>query len=281
MLDPTEVRRRQVCAAIALTIRTVSPPRADAYVPVPVEPPPTLWEFPPPARFRPRRRPGRHRRRPRAGDAAGGLPPRASSRCRRRPRGARWRGSARPPRDPAPARPARLPSLAGPCGGSRSASTPRVAEVIDACADPRAAVGLDRPRRSVRRTSSCTRSAGCTRSRPGATAGSSAGCTAWRSAACSPASRCSTTRPTPRRSRWSGWSRCSTTVATALLDTQWQTPHLASLGVGEVPRDGVLPTPEGVLPMPDVDIERFRRDLRTPGGVSPVDDTADDGVTDR
>ena len=33
--------------------------------------------------------------------------------------------------------------------------------------------------------------------------------------------------------------------------------------------------------MPDVDIERFRRDLRTPGGVSPVDDTADDGVTDR
>ena len=66
-----------------------------------------------------------------------------------------------------------------------------------------------------------------------------------------------------------------------LIDTQWQTPHLASLGVGEVPRDEYLRLLTEVLPMPDVDIERFRRDLRTPGGASPVDDTADDGVTDR
>ena len=70
---------------------------------------------------------------------------------------------------------------------------------------PAPAVGLDRRPDPRRRTSGCTSSAGCTRSRPGATAGSSAGCTAWPSAACSPASRCSTTRPTPRRSRWSGW----------------------------------------------------------------------------
>src|SRR5207342_2790260 len=34
-----------------------------------------------------------------------------------------------------------------------------------------------------------------------------------RSAACSPGSRCSTTRPTPRRSPCSGWSASSTTAA--------------------------------------------------------------------
>ena len=74
-----------------------------------------------------------------------------------------------------------------------------------------------------------------------------------------------------------------------LIDTQWQTPHLASLGVGEVSRDEYLRLLTEVLPMPDLDIERFRRDLRTPGGASTVhetgdetgDDTVDDGVTDR
>jgi leucyl/phenylalanyl-tRNA--protein transferase len=50
-----------------------------------------------------------------------------------------------------------------------------------------------------------------------------------------------------------------------LIDTQWQTTHLASLGVGEVPRDEYLRLLTEVLPMPDVDIERFGRDLRTPG----------------
>jgi leucyl/phenylalanyl-tRNA--protein transferase len=62
-----------------------------------------------------------------------------------------------------------------------------------------------------------------------------------------------------------------------LIDTQWQTPHLASLGVSEVSREEYLGLLPGVLATPDVDIERFRPDVRTPGGAGTVD--AD--VTDR
>lgn len=47
-----------------------------------------------------------------------------------------------------------------------------------------------------------------------------------------------------------------------LIDTQWQTPHLASLGVSEVSREGYLRLLMDVLPTPDVDIERFRLDMR-------------------
>ena len=43
------------------------------------------------------------------------------------------------------------------------------------------------------------------------TGGWPAGCTASRSAACSPASRCSTGSGTPRRWPWSGWSTCCPT----------------------------------------------------------------------
>ena len=170
-----------------------------------VEPPPVALGVPRPGARRPRRRPGRGRRRPRAGHAAGGLPARALpdavddrpgqpialvlARC---DAGCcRWTGCGSPGR------------CAGRAGDFEIRVDTAFDEVVDACADPRRPRGWIDARRSARRTSGCTSSAGCTRSRPGATAGWSAGCTAWRSAACSPASRCSTARPTPRRSRWS------------------------------------------------------------------------------
>ncbi len=53
---------------------------------------------------------------------------------------------------------------------------------------------------------------------------------------CSPARRCSITRPTRRRSRWSNSSTGSARPTLELLDVQWATPHLASLGVIEIPR---------------------------------------------
>jgi leucyl/phenylalanyl-tRNA--protein transferase len=49
-----------------------------------------------------------------------------------------------------------------------------------------------------------------------------------------------------------------------LIDTQWQTSHLASLGVSEVPREEYLRLLAEVLATPDVDVERFRPDARTP-----------------
>jgi leucyl/phenylalanyl-tRNA--protein transferase len=42
-----------------------------------------------------------------------------------------------------------------------------------------------------------------------------------------------------------------------LIDTQWQTPHLASLGVGEVARAEYLGLLAQVLPTPHADFERF------------------------
>jgi leucyl/phenylalanyl-tRNA---protein transferase len=41
-----------------------------------------------------------------------------------------------------------------------------------------------------------------------------------------------------------------------LVDTQWQTPHLASLGVAEVPRAEYLDLLAGVLTTPDADFGR-------------------------
>jgi leucyl/phenylalanyl-tRNA---protein transferase len=58
-----------------------------------------------------------------------------------------------------------------------------------------------------------------------------------------------------------------------LIDTQWQTPHLASLGVSEVSRDEYLQRLAEVLRTPELDVERFRLDVRTPGGGGTVDDT--------
>jgi leucyl/phenylalanyl-tRNA--protein transferase len=55
-----------------------------------------------------------------------------------------------------------------------------------------------------------------------------------------------------------------------LIDTQWQTPHLASLGVGEVPREQYLRLLASVLGTPDLDFERAALDLRTPRGTGTV-----------
>ena len=95
---------------------------------------------------------------------------------------------------------------------------------------------------SARRTCGCTSWAGRTRSRPGATAGWPGGCTASPSAGSSRASRCSTGSATPRRWRWSGWWSCCATSGPQdrLIDVQWGTPHLASLGVVEVSRAAYL-----------------------------------------
>ena len=90
-----------------------------------------------------------------------------------------------------------------PAARSRSRVDTAFDEVVDGVRRPQPGRALDHPARSPTPTPSCTRWAGRTRSRPGATASWSAASTGSRSAACSPASRCSTARPTPPRSRWS------------------------------------------------------------------------------
>jgi leucyl/phenylalanyl-tRNA--protein transferase len=51
-----------------------------------------------------------------------------------------------------------------------------------------------------------------------------------------------------------------------LIDTQWQTPHLATLGVTEVSRAAYLRLLGEVLRTPDLDVERFRPGVRTTDG---------------
>jgi leucyl/phenylalanyl-tRNA---protein transferase len=48
-----------------------------------------------------------------------------------------------------------------------------------------------------------------------------------------------------------------------LIDTQWQTPHLATMGVSEIARTAYLRRLAEVLASPDVDFERSRLRLRT------------------
>ncbi|MGA8246339.1 MAG: leucyl/phenylalanyl-tRNA--protein transferase [Nocardioides sp.] len=57
-----------------------------------------------------------------------------------------------------------------------------------------------------------------------------------------------------------------------LIDTQWRTPHLASLGVGEVGRHDYLRLLDDVLQAPHADFSRPLRDVHGAtgaGGVSP------------
>jgi leucyl/phenylalanyl-tRNA--protein transferase len=56
-----------------------------------------------------------------------------------------------------------------------------------------------------------------------------------------------------------------------LVDTQWLTSHLASLGVSEVSREEYLRLLGEVLATPDADVERFRSVVRTPGREGTVD----------
>ena len=225
-------------------------------VPVPVEPPPPPWAL--------RRPAAAHdadddlvggRRRPRAGHAAGGLPAGAVPDAVRRTPGdpmCWWSpGAARGPARSTALRVSR--SLRRSCrrlrdpgrhrlrrGPRRRAPTP---------ARRRGWIDAD-IRDGVR--ASCTSWAGRTPSRPGGTGGSPVGCTASRSAACSRASRCSTGSGTPPRWRWSGWwTCCATSTATdRLIDVQWGTPHLASLGVVEISRSAYLRRLPGVLAVP-------------------------------
>ena len=68
------------------------------------------------------------------------------------------------------------------------------------------------------------------------TASSSAGFTGSSSAAPFSANRCSAAAPTPRRSRWPGSSRGSSVGHFTLLDCQFITDHLASLGATQLSR---------------------------------------------
>ncbi len=60
-----------------------------------------------------------------------------------------------------------------------------------------------------------------------------------------------------------------------LVDTQWQTPHLASLGVAEVPREEYLRLLAEVLPTPPAVFEPRGADVRTNRAGGTV---ADDGL---
>jgi leucyl/phenylalanyl-tRNA--protein transferase len=62
-----------------------------------------------------------------------------------------------------------------------------------------------------------------------------------------------------------------------LVDTQWQTSHLASLGVSEVTRKQYLRLLPRLLTTPDADFERSGRDVRTTGGRGTVAGDVADG----
>jgi leucyl/phenylalanyl-tRNA---protein transferase len=61
-----------------------------------------------------------------------------------------------------------------------------------------------------------------------------------------------------------------------LIDTQWQTPHLASLGVSEISRAEYLSLLPEVLAAPDVDFERRFADARSNQGTGTVAEAWDD-----
>ena len=101
---------------------------------------------------------------------------------------------------------------------------------------PAPARRLDHAERSSTPTRACTSSAGPTASSATTTtASSSAASTACASAASSPASRCSTPPPTRRRSPSSRLVDWLGATGATLLDVQWTTPHLASLGAVDDP----------------------------------------------
>jgi leucyl/phenylalanyl-tRNA---protein transferase len=62
-----------------------------------------------------------------------------------------------------------------------------------------------------------------------------------------------------------------------LIDTQWQTPHLASLGVGEVSREEYLRLLPDVLPSPPAVFEPPGADVRTNQAGGTVADDATEG----
>ena len=107
--------------------------------------------------------------------------------------------------------------------------------------------------RSSTRTSGCTRSGYAHASKRGTTMTRwPEGCTAWRWAGCSPASRCSA--PVATRSKVALVAPVERLRAGGgiLLDMQWLTPHLESLGAIEVPRDEYLSLLAGAVARPQL-----------------------------
>ncbi len=106
---------------------------------------------------------------------------------------------------------------------------------------PRARAAGSR-RRSPTPTVACTSWAGRTASRPGRTASWSAGSTASRSAACSRGSRCSTRVRDASKVALVGLAERfhADGDPRRLVDVQWATDHLRSLGAQEWPREVYL-----------------------------------------
>jgi len=71
---------------------------------------------------------------------------------------------------------------------------------------------------------------------PGSTEISPEDSTAWRSAECFSASRCSPAPAMPRRSRSPRWLPHLESAGFGLIDCQMRTPHLETLGAREIPR---------------------------------------------
>ena len=225
---PIATSPTRICARLPISIKCRD---------MPVEPPPTTWRL--------ERPPGAILTTPGVSvpisSRAPSSPPTGSGLFPMRWRGARLVVAAAARCDPAselravPLTPAgcaavRDPDRHGVCRGDprmrRPATTPR----------------LDRRRRSSRRTRACTSSAGRTPSRRGTRPGSRAGSTVSGWAGSSPPSRSSTGAAEPRRRRCSGSSEhLQAAGGDRLLDVQWATPHLASLGAvelgaGRIPR---------------------------------------------
>ena len=115
--------------------------------------------------------------------------------------------------------------------------------VVAACGDPRRPGALDHPADRRAPTAGCTAWAGRTPSSAGPDGRSPAGSTASPSAACSRGSRCSTASATPRKVALAAPRRTCCGAdgdPRRLLDVQWRTDHLATLGVVEVPREDYL-----------------------------------------
>ena len=112
----------------------------------------------------------------------------------------------------------------------------RFREVMERCGDPEPTARLDHAAVRRRLRAAAPISDGRTASRRTSTIGSSVGCTGCGSPGCSPASRCSATRPMRRRSRSSGLVDWLVESGATLLDVQWTTPHLVSIGAVDVPR---------------------------------------------
>ena len=180
---------------------------------MPIEPPPTRWRFPPVDVADEHGIVGVGRR-SRAGHPARGLPRGDCSRCPRRHDGPMGWWSPDPrgvlPLDGAPREPLAA-TLARSASSSASTRPSRRWWRLRRPAHGRAAGS---PMTSARPTSALHELGGRTASRRGMTTAWRAGCTAWPSAGCSPASRCSTDAPTHRRWRCSASSSCSPSTPT-------------------------------------------------------------------